>query len=115
MGPQYSFLQERRAGTVEFLRHQDHRQCDRKSLPTGRDPRVDALHAPEVECIGKGKTRRRHEFGCKWSTATPVTRLKGGQFVFHAKALHGDAFDLVAVGCDVRFLVRWFERILRPP
>ena len=63
---------------------QDHRQ---------RGPKVYSLHAPEVECIGKGKARTPYEFGCKISIATPVTQPKGGQFVLHAKALHGNPFD----------------------
>jgi IS5 family transposase len=46
-----------------------------------------------VECIGKGKARTPYEFGCKVSVGTPVTRPKGGQFVLHAKALHGNPFD----------------------
>jgi len=66
------------------VRHQDHRQ---------RGPKVYSLHAPEVECIGKGKARAPYEFGCKVSVATPVTSPKGGQFVLHAKALHGNPFD----------------------
>jgi IS5 family transposase len=66
------------------LRHQDHRQ---------RGQKVYSLHAPEVECIGKGKARTPYEFGCKVSITTPVTRPKGGQFVLHAKALHGNPFD----------------------
>ena len=66
------------------VRHQDHRQ---------RGPKVYALHAPEVECIGKGKARAPYEFGCKVSIATPVTQPKGGQFVLHAKALHANPFD----------------------
>ena len=66
------------------VRHQDHRQ---------RGPKVYSLHAPEVECIGKGKARAPYEFGCKVSLTTPVTAPKGGQFVLHAKALHGNPFD----------------------
>jgi transposase, IS5 family len=66
------------------VRFQDHRQ---------RGPKVYALHAPEVECIGKGKARAPYEFGCKVSIATPATKPKGGQFVLHAKALHGNPFD----------------------
>lgn len=58
-----------------------------------RGPKVYALHAPEVECIGKGKARAPYEFGCKVSVATPVTRPKGGQFVLHVQALHGNPFD----------------------
>ena len=34
-----------------------------------------ALHAPEVECIGKGKARKPHEFGVKVSVA--VTHKQG--------------------------------------
>src|SRR5271157_2598628 len=66
------------------VRHQDQHQ---------RGPKVYALHAPEVECIGKGKARTPYEFGCKVSIATPVTSPKGGQFVLHAKALHGNPYD----------------------
>src|SRR5690242_3232239 len=66
------------------VRFQDHRQ---------RGPKIYALHAPEVECIGKGKARAPYEFGCKVSIATPATKPKGGQFVLHAKALHGNPFD----------------------
>jgi len=58
-----------------------------------RGPKVYALHAPEVECIGKGKAKAPYEFGCKVSVATPVTAPRGGQFVLHAKALHGNPFD----------------------
>ena len=52
-----------------------------------------SLHAPEVECIGKGKARAPYEFGCKVSVATPVTRPKGGQFVLHATAVHCNPHD----------------------
>jgi IS5 family transposase len=66
------------------VRHQDHRQ---------RGHKIYALHAPEVECIGKGKARAPYEFGCKVSVATPVTQPKGGQFVLHAQALHSNPYD----------------------
>jgi transposase, IS5 family len=58
-----------------------------------RGPKIYSLHAPEVECIGKGKARTPYEFGCKVSIVTPVTAPKGGQFVLHAKALHGNPYD----------------------
>ena len=80
-------LEERFADLLALavrVRLQDHRQ---------RGPKVYALHAPEVECIGKGKARAPYEFGCKVSVATPATKPKGGQFVLHAKALHGNPFD----------------------
>ena len=66
------------------VRHQEQRQ---------RGPKVYSLHAPEVECIGKGKARAPYEFGCKVSIVTPVTAPRGGQFVLHAKALHGNPYD----------------------
>jgi hypothetical protein len=47
----------------------------------------------EVECIGKGKARAPYEFGCKVSVVTPATKPTGGQFVLHAKALHGNPFE----------------------
>src|SRR5882762_7370437 len=36
-----------------------------------RGPKVYSLHAPEVECIGKGKPHKPYEFGVKVSVATP--------------------------------------------
>jgi IS5 family transposase len=66
------------------VQFQDHRQ---------RGQKIYALHAPEVECIGKGKARAPYEFGCKVSIATPATKPKGGQFVLHAQALHGNPYD----------------------
>src|SRR5215213_3191333 len=37
-----------------------------------RGPKVYSLHAPEVECIGKGKAHRPYEFGVKVSVATTI-------------------------------------------
>jgi transposase, IS5 family len=58
-----------------------------------RGPKVYSLHAPEVECIGKGKAHRPYEFGVKVSVATTLAHAKGGQFVTHAKALPGNPYD----------------------
>ena len=66
------------------VRDQDRRQ---------RGPKVYSLHAPEVECIGKGKAHRPYEFGVKVSVATPLHRCKGGQFVAHVAALPGNPYD----------------------
>ena len=41
----------------------------------------------------QGQAATPYEFGCKVSLATPVTGPRGGQFVLHAKALHGNPFD----------------------
>jgi IS5 family transposase len=52
-----------------------------------------ALHAPEVECIGKGKAHARFEFGVKVSIATTNAVAPGGQFVLGARALPGNPYD----------------------
>jgi IS5 family transposase len=58
-----------------------------------RGRKVYSLHAPEVECIGKGKAHAPYEFGVKVSIATTLHRSKGGQFALHAKALPGNPYD----------------------
>jgi transposase, IS5 family len=58
-----------------------------------RGRKVYSLHAPEVECIGKGKAHAPYEFGVKVSVATTLRRSKGGQFALHAKALPGNPYD----------------------
>jgi IS5 family transposase len=58
-----------------------------------KEPKVYSLHAPEVECIGKGKAHKPYEFGVKVSLATTVASSKGGQFIVHAKALPGNPYD----------------------
>ena len=41
-----------------------------------RGRKVYSLHAPEVECIGKGKPHRPYEFGVKVSVATTLHRSR---------------------------------------
>jgi transposase, IS5 family len=48
-----------------------------------------ALHAPEVECISKGKARNRYEFGVKVSLA--ITHKQG--LMVGAKRFAGNPFD----------------------
>jgi IS5 family transposase len=64
---------------------------DQRQRERGR--KVYSLHAPEVECIGKGKAHKPYEFGVKVSVATPLHRCKGGQFVAHVQALPGNPYD----------------------
>jgi transposase, IS5 family len=52
-----------------------------------------SFHAPEVECIGKGKASAPYEFGVKASIVTTNARAPGGQFVLHAQALPGNPYD----------------------
>jgi transposase, IS5 family len=87
--------------------HQDRHQ---------RGPKVYSLHAPEVECIGKGKAHKPYEFGVKVSVATPVKRSHGGQFVAHVAALPGNPYDghtLAKVIPDIEALVgNTLERVI---
>ena len=55
-----------------------------------RGRKIYSLHAPEVECIGKGKAHRPYEFGVKVSVATTLQRSRGGQFVAHIATLPGN-------------------------
>ena len=71
--------------------HQATRVLTQKPRDGGRH--IYALHAPEVECIGKGKSHKPYEFGVKASIATTLNRCKGGQFAIHAKALPGRPYD----------------------
>jgi IS5 family transposase len=43
-----------------------------------RGPKVYSLHAPEEECIGKGKAHRPYEFGFKISVATTRRHANDG-------------------------------------
>jgi IS5 family transposase len=52
-----------------------------------------SFHAPETECIGKGKASAPYEFGVKASIVTTNCRAPGGLFVLHAKSLPGNPYD----------------------
>lgn len=48
-----------------------------------------SLHAPEVECIAKGKVNKKYEFGVK----TSITTTHKKNFVVGIKAMHGNPYD----------------------
>lgn len=48
-----------------------------------------SLHAPEVECISKGKAHKKYEFGCKVSVAT----TSKDNFIVGLQAFHGNPYD----------------------
>ena len=52
-----------------------------------------SFHAPEVECIGKGKASAPYKFGVKASIVINNGSAPGGQFVLHARALPGNPYD----------------------
>ena len=65
----------------------------RTQRQNARGPKLYSWHAPETECIGKGKAHKPWEFGVKVSLVTTNRRAKGGQFVLHAQALPGNPYD----------------------
>ena len=69
------------------------RVLEQKQHQHQRGPKVYSLHAPEVECIGKGKAHRPYKFGVKVSISTTLAPARGGQFVTHVKALPGNPHD----------------------
>jgi IS5 family transposase len=48
-----------------------------------------SIHAPETECISKGKAHKKYEFGVKVGVVT----TSGDNFVIGMKALHGNPYD----------------------
>ena len=73
-----------------------------------------SLHAPEVECIGKGKAHKKFEFGCKVSVVT----TSKDNWIVGVEALHHNPFDghtLKGALKQVKRLVGWTrkERLLR--
>ena len=69
--------------------------------------KIYSVHAPEVECISKGKAHKRYEFGCKVGVAATS---KGGWFV-GAKAYHGNPYD----GHTLKEALRQVKRIVIEP
>jgi IS5 family transposase len=91
-------------------------RCVLEQKQRQRGRKIYSLHAPEVECIGKGKAHRPYEFGVKVSVATTLAHAKSGQFVAHVKALPGNPYDghtLATVIPDMEAMIgNTIERIL---
>jgi transposase, IS5 family len=51
--------------------------------------KIYSLHAPEVECIAKGKARKPYEFGNKVALAVPLKK----SFVIGIESLQGNPYD----------------------
>ena len=51
--------------------------------------KIYSIHAPEVECISKGKAHKKYEFGCKVSVAATSREC----FIVGMKAYHGNPND----------------------
>ena len=65
----------------------------KKIYAQAHDPKtpdkIYSWHAPEVECIAKGKAHKKYEFGCKASLAT----TNASNFIVGAMAHHGRPYD----------------------
>lgn len=55
----------------------------------GGRPKLYSWHAPEVQCINKGKSRQPYEFGAKVGIATTLKH----NLIVGAKAFSGNPFD----------------------
>jgi IS5 family transposase len=51
--------------------------------------KIYSIHEPHVECISKGKSHKKYEFGCKVSFV--ATHKEG--IILSAKAIHGNPYD----------------------
>ncbi|EMN01194.1 ISPg7, transposase family protein [Leptospira noguchii str. 2007001578] len=51
--------------------------------------KIYSIHSPEVECISKGKSYKRYEFGCKVSLVT----TSKSNWVVGVQALHDNPYD----------------------
>jgi len=90
--PEIEATFERPLARADQIRSQQQRQ---------RGWKLYSFHAPEVECIGKGKASAPYEFGVKASIVTTNARAPGGQFVLHAKALPGNPYDGHTLGAVI--------------
>lgn len=55
----------------------------------GDPPKLYSVHAPEVECIAKGKAHKKYEFGVK----VGIVSTSKESFVIGAKSLPGNPYD----------------------
>jgi len=65
--------------------------------------KIYSWHAPEVECLAKGKTHKKYEFGCKASIAS----TNAGNFIVAAQAHHDRPYD----GHTLKAVLAQIERL----
>src|SRR5690606_30988425 len=65
-----------------------HAQSAQRKAAEGQ-PKLYAWHAPEVDCISKGKARTPYEFGVKVGVASTLQ----GNLIVGARAFHGNPYD----------------------
>ena len=62
------------------------------------------MHAPDVECIAKGKAHKRYKFGCKVGMVT----TSKDNWAVGIEALHGNPYD----GHTLTQSIKQMERIV---
>ena len=80
-------VQEALSDTLNKAKRIWTQSAQRKAVDGQR--KLYAWHAPEVDCISKGKARTPYEFGVKVGIASTLT----GNLVVGAKAFHGNPYD----------------------
>ena len=78
--------QERMARLLQIARR-IHSQP--RTRAQGDPPKLYSVHAPEVECIAKGKAHKQYEFGVK----VGIVSTSKESFVIGAKSLPGNPYD----------------------
>ncbi|EPG82983.1 hypothetical protein LEP1GSC048_3360 [Leptospira santarosai serovar Shermani str. 1342KT] len=63
-----------------------------------------SIHAPEVECISKGKSHKRYEFGCKVS----LVFTSKSNWIVGVQALHGNPYG----GHTLKDAINQMEKIV---
>ncbi|HYJ45361.1 MAG TPA: IS5 family transposase [Pyrinomonadaceae bacterium] len=66
-------------------------------------PKLYSVHAPEVECIAKGKAHKKYEFGCKVALVT----TSKSNWVVGIEAHHGNPYD----GATLKASINQTERL----
>jgi IS5 family transposase len=64
-------------------------QTQPRKRSEGDPPKLYSVHAPEVECIAKGKAHKQYEFGVK----VGIVSTSRESFVLAAKSLPGNPYD----------------------
>jgi len=67
--------------------------------------KIYSIHAPEVECISKGKAHKRYEFGNKVGVAT----TSKGNWIVAIRAFHGNPYD----GHTLKETIEQMERLTK--
>lgn len=89
----------RKVGGPDVALHQELAKAQRLLAQNRTDKnKLYSLHAPEVECIARGKAHKRYEFGCKVSV---VSTSKNG-WIVGTQALHGAPYDGHTLGGALR-------------